>query len=59
MKLTYQWYRGSKKIKHATKKTYTLTAADAGSKVKVVVTGSASGFISAAVGSKPTAQVIQ
>jgi hypothetical protein len=57
VKLTYQWYRGSKKIKHATKKTYTLTAADAGSKVKVVVTGSASGYQSASVGSKRTAPV--
>jgi hypothetical protein len=57
VKLTYQWYRGSKKIKHATKKTYAPTAADVGSRLKVVVTGSLPGYEQERVASKATAKV--
>lgn len=40
-KVTYQWYRGSAAITGATKKTYKLTAADKGKKLKVTVKGPA------------------
>ncbi|MBN9104784.1 MAG: S8 family serine peptidase [Propionibacteriaceae bacterium] len=43
-KATYQWYRGSKKIKKATKSTYKLTKSDRGKKIKVKVTVSATGY---------------
>jgi hypothetical protein len=36
--VTYQWFRGSKAIKKATKKSYTLTSKDKGKKIKVVMT---------------------
>ena len=44
VKLKYQWYRGSKKISGATKKTYTLTSADKGKKITVKVTGTKPGY---------------
>ena len=37
-KLSYQWYRGSKKIKGATKTKYKITRADRGKKLRVKVT---------------------
>lgn len=43
-KATYQWYRGSKKIKKATKATYKLTKSDRGKKIKVKVTVSLTGY---------------
>ena len=40
--LAYQWYRGDEAIEGATEQTYTLTAADEGFAIKVVVTDGAS-----------------
>lgn len=56
-KLTYQWYRGGRAVKGATASTYTLKAADRGKKIKVTVTGSLSGYLTVARGSKATAKV--
>ncbi len=42
--LSYQWYRGSTKIKGATKTSYKLTSKDKGKKVSVVVRGTKSGY---------------
>jgi peptidoglycan hydrolase-like protein with peptidoglycan-binding domain len=47
-KFTYRWYRNSVAIKGATKASYKLTAADKGKTVKVVVTGTKSGYPTAA-----------
>jgi hypothetical protein len=46
-KLTYQWYRGAKKIPGATKSSYTLKATDKGKKVSVKVTGSKTNYVKA------------
>jgi len=46
-KLHYQWYRSGKAIKGATGKTHKATAADAGRKLTVKVTGTRSGYLSA------------
>ncbi len=54
VKLSYQWYRGSSAIKGATKATYKLTDADGGKAIKVVVTGSKSGFDTTTVDSATT-----
>jgi hypothetical protein len=43
-KAAYQWYRGSSKIKGATKSTYRLTSADIGKKVKASVTVQKTGY---------------
>ncbi|HMR72908.1 MAG TPA: hypothetical protein PKD68_02765 [Candidatus Saccharibacteria bacterium] len=40
----YQWYRGSKKIKGATKASYTLTKSDKSKKIKVKVNVTKSGY---------------
>ena len=40
----YQWYRGSKKIKGATKASYTLTKSDKNKKIKVKVKVTKSGY---------------
>lgn len=40
----YQWYRGSTAITGATARTYTLTRADAGSRVRVKVTARRTGY---------------
>lgn len=56
-KFSYQWYRGSKKIAGATKKSYTLTAADLGKRIKVRLTGRASGVDTRYEFSKATAKV--
>jgi len=42
--LKYQWYRGTSVIAGATKPTYKLTTADAGTRTTVRVTGSKTGF---------------
>ena len=42
--LGYQWFRGSTAIEGATKRTYTLTAADLGAGIQVSVTGNRSGY---------------
>ncbi|MDR3069650.1 MAG: hypothetical protein LBU38_01405 [Propionibacteriaceae bacterium] len=43
-KYTYQWYRGSAKIKGATKSSYKLKKADKGKKVKVTVKAGKAGY---------------
>lgn len=45
--LTYHWYRSGKMITGATAPTYTLTTADRGTAITVVVTGSKSGYLTA------------
>ncbi|QYW02594.1 whisker protein [Stenotrophomonas phage Marzo] len=55
---TYAWFRGTTAISGATSKTYTLVAADAGSTVKVRVTGTNSEGTANAE-SAPTASVTQ
>ncbi|GAA2105963.1 hypothetical protein [Brevibacterium salitolerans] len=55
--LSYQWLRSGTAIKDATRKTYTLTAADKGRKISVRVTGSAPDASSATVTSAPTPAV--
>lgn len=55
--LTYQWCRGSSKISGATKSTYKLVSADKGKRIKVVVTGSKSGYATASSTSAQTAKV--
>jgi hypothetical protein len=57
VKLSYQWYRGDKKIKKATKSTYKLTKSDKGKKIKVKVTGKKSGYKTVTKTSKATAKV--
>ena len=56
-KLSYQWYRGSAKISGATKSSYELTSKDRGKKIKVKVTATKSGYLSAGKTSKSTATV--
>lgn len=53
MTLSYQWYRGSTAIKGATKATYKVTSSDGGKALKVVVTGSKSGYATVKVASAP------
>jgi len=54
---TYQWSRGGKEIKGATKSTYRLTKASKGKRISVRVTGHAAGYTDAVRTSKPTAKV--
>ena len=56
-KLTYQWYRGTSKIKGATKSTYTLTGADAGKTITVKVTGKKANYKTTTTTSKATKKV--
>ena len=46
VKLSYQWYRGSTKVKGATKSGYKLTSKDKGRTISVVVTGRKAGYVS-------------
>lgn len=55
--LTYQWYRGSKAIAGATGRSYLVQGTDAGSKVKVSVTGSSPGYTTAVKTSSATSTV--
>ncbi|WP_297104019.1 RCC1 domain-containing protein [Tessaracoccus sp.] len=57
VKLAYQWLRGGKSIKGATKPSYVLTASDKGKTISVKVIGSKKGYKSVAKTSKPTAKV--
>ncbi|MDF1487705.1 hypothetical protein [Tessaracoccus caeni] len=57
VKLSYQWYRGSSKIKGATKSSYKLTSKDKGKTIKVKVTGKKTGYKTVARTSKATATV--
>ncbi|MDR3069464.1 MAG: hypothetical protein LBU38_00425, partial [Propionibacteriaceae bacterium] len=54
----YQWYRNKSKIKKATKATYVPVAADKGKKIRVKVTGAASGYAKATKYSAYTAKVL-
>lgn len=56
-KLSYQWYRGSKKIKGATKSKYKVTRADRGKKLRVKVTAKRSGAPKVSVWTARTAKV--
>lgn len=51
--VAYQWYRDGSEIKGATEKTYTPTSADIGRGVKVIVTGSARGYVTATAEAAP------
>ena len=55
--MSYQWYRGSKKIKGATKSKYKVTRADRGKKLRVKVTAKRSGAPKVSVWSARTAKV--
>lgn len=54
---SYQWYAGGKKIAGATKATYLLKSAQAGSTMTVKVTGKKSGYRTTTVTSRATAVV--
>jgi hypothetical protein len=54
---TYRWYRNGKSIRHATRSSYRLTAADVSKRISVKVTGRKDGYISVARRSKPTVRV--
>ncbi len=54
---TYQWLRGGKVIKGATKSTYKVLDTDGGKKLAVIVTGSKTGFGSASATSALTKTV--
>ncbi|MDR1791185.1 MAG: hypothetical protein LBR20_05965 [Propionibacteriaceae bacterium] len=54
---SYQWYRGSKAIKGATKASYTLVKADKGKTIKVKVTAKKSGYQTVSLTSKATKQI--
>ena len=58
MNFKFKWMRGSKRIKGAKAKTYTLRKADVGKRIQVVVTGSLTGYTSATAKSKKTAKVV-
>lgn len=55
--LAYQWYRGSTAISGAKSSSYKLVAADKGATIKVRVTGSKTGYVSAAKYSGATAKI--
>ncbi|MDR1151414.1 MAG: glycoside hydrolase family 92 protein [Bifidobacteriaceae bacterium] len=50
--LSYQWYRGGKKIAKATTSTYTVRSADLGKKITVKVTAKKAGFTTTTTVSK-------
>jgi hypothetical protein len=52
-KVTYQWYRGSKAIKGATKAKYKVTRKDRHRKLSVKVTVKRTGFVTSSVRSSP------
>lgn len=54
---TYQWFRGKKAIKGATKKKHKVTKADRGKKLKVRVTGTLGGYTTTQKTSGKTAKV--
>jgi hypothetical protein len=56
--LTYQWQRAGVDVTGSTGITYTLTAADTGSAITVVVSGSEAGYISQSQTSAGTAAVL-
>lgn len=56
-RLSYQWFRGAKKIKGATKKKYKVTKADKGKKLRVKVTGSKGGYTTTSKTSRKSATI--
>ncbi len=54
---SYQWYRGTKAIKGATKSSYKVTKADRGKKIRVKVTAKRTGYPKAAVYTSYTKKV--
>ncbi|MGW6175306.1 S8 family serine peptidase [Arthrobacter sp. NPDC055138] len=56
-KLKYQWYRSGKAIKGAMSKTYLVTRADRGDRISVKVTGTKSGYTTAAIWSSKTRSI--
>jgi hypothetical protein len=54
---SYQWYRNSKPISHASKPSYTLVGSDAGKTITVRMTGVKTGYTAAARTSAKTAKV--
>ncbi|WP_235734890.1 hypothetical protein [Nocardioides alcanivorans] len=57
VKFSYQWLRGGKPIKGATKKTYKLKAADRKKRIQVKVTGKLGGYKTVTKASGKTAKV--
>ena len=55
--VTFRWLRDDRRIRGATDSTYRLTRADAGHRVKVVVTGTRSGWVKDTRASQPTSRV--
>ncbi|MFT4296232.1 MAG: peptidoglycan-binding protein [Micropruina sp.] len=55
--LSYQWYRDGVAVKGTDKRSYLLTATDAGAAMTVKVSGSLSGYVPASRTSEPTAAV--
>lgn len=58
-KLSYRWLRDGSAIKGATKSSYKLTSADAGSRISVKVTGRRSGYATIAKTSAATVKVVK
>jgi len=56
--LGYQWYAGSTPIAGATSSTYRPTQADAGQRIRVVVTAHSAGYTSSSSGSARTDRVV-
>ena len=54
---TYRWYVGGSVVAGANDATYTIAPADAGKRIKVVVTGSLEGWSPVSEASEPTAKV--
>ncbi|MFO6452101.1 MULTISPECIES: M1 family aminopeptidase [unclassified Aeromicrobium] len=57
--LSYRWYRGSKAIKGATKKSYKLTKADRGQRIRVKVTARKTGYATVVKYTPRSAKVIK
>jgi len=55
--LTYQWYANGRKIKGATKATFTVKGAQRAKAIKVKVTGASPGYTKTSVASKSTQKV--
>ncbi|MDR0504260.1 MAG: FIVAR domain-containing protein, partial [Bifidobacteriaceae bacterium] len=56
-KVSYQWYRGSAKVKGATKATYRVKSVDAGKRLSVKVVAKSAGQVKQTVRSAKTAKV--
>jgi len=56
-KVSYQWYRGAKKIKGQTKAKHKVVAKDKGKKLHVKVTAKSTGYTTVSATSKATKKV--